>query len=196
MTLLALRSKSKALYFRALESSAKKPRRYSHSPRITISCWRARSGCRSGTDADRVSAGGAQTQPEDLPLSRTSRSVPVRARPAFLRAGAAPARLSPRRAPIRGTPTELRACAARGAAAGIRITHQLARVGEIGHELAQELERLLRGMAPYVVRRDRVPVEALCVTRVLIHIRSSAHVLEASACRHGAVPGQSMSSVK
>jgi hypothetical protein len=62
MTLLALRSKSKALYFQGLESSAKKPRRYSHSPRITVSCWRARSGCRSGTGADRVSAVGAQAQ--------------------------------------------------------------------------------------------------------------------------------------
>ena len=63
--------------------------------------------------------------------------------------------------PAEEASAELRACGARGAAAGIQITHQLARVGEIGHELAQELERLRRiiheklEQGGYVAQMDR-----------------------------------------
>jgi hypothetical protein len=44
--------------------------------------------------------------------------------------------------PAEKVPAELRACDARGAAARIRIAHELARLGEVSDQLAQEPERL------------------------------------------------------
>jgi hypothetical protein len=52
------------------------------------------------------------------------------------------------------------------AAAGIRIAHELARLGEIGDQLSQELERLLRRMAACVIGRNRVPVDALLASAI------------------------------
>jgi hypothetical protein len=68
--------------------------------------------------------------------------------------------------PTEELPTKLRTRDARGATAGIRIAHELARLGEVGDQLAQESERLLRRMAAPMVGRYRMPVDALLAAAV------------------------------
>jgi hypothetical protein len=76
--------------------------------------------------------------------------------------------------PTEETPAELRACDAGGATAGIWIAHEFARLREVGDQLARQPERLLRRMDTSLIRRNRVPVDALLAAAIPALLQGSA----------------------